>query len=74
MPLPPSPPLRGNPLRVLVTAAESPGSGALVYALMTRTMGIAELLALPVDDEPAPLDERPRPYADRNRERARGSK
>jgi len=65
MALHPSPPLRGGPLRVLVTAAESPGSGALVFAIMTRTMGIAELLAVPVDDEPAPIDERPVPFAGR---------
>lgn len=64
MPLPPSPPLRGKPLRVLVAAAESPGSSALVFALMTRTMGIVELLDAPID-EPMPLDERPVPFAGR---------
>jgi len=65
MPLPPSPPMRGKALRVLVAAAESPGSAHLVYALMTRSMGIVDLLALTPEGEPMPVDERPVPFAGR---------
>ena len=67
MALPTSPPLRGSALRALVTAAESPGSGALVYALMTRVMGIVALMELPADEEPMPVSEKPVPFAGRAR-------
>ena len=60
MKLPPTPPLNGGALRALVAAAESPATGSLIYALMSKQMGIADLLAIPVDDEPMPLDHRPR--------------
>ena len=65
MPMPSSPPLRGAALRALVTAAESPGSGAVVYALMTRVMGIVALMEIPADEEPMPLSEKPVPFAGR---------
>jgi hypothetical protein len=58
--------MRGAALRALVTAAESPGSGAVVYALMTRVMGIVALMEVPADEEPMPVSEKPVPFAGRS--------
>lgn len=58
MKLPPPPPLSGPALRALVAAAEAPGTGTLVFAMMTKQMGIDVLDGIPAADEPLPIDER----------------
>lgn len=64
--LSPPPPLSGTALKALVAAAEAPASGALVFAIMSKQMGITELLSTPCEGEPHPIDERPRPFAGRS--------